>query len=97
MEDYSDKKTILIVDDETTIVDMLVAFGVMFIIKLLGDFIFKRESLGDGDIKLMLVFGIILSPKCLPSTSMHSYAKSNKYSLKSFKIETSFNCSCVIL
>lgn len=43
-----------------TLVDMLVAFGVMFIIKLLGDFIFKRESLGYGDIKLMLVFGMVL-------------------------------------
>ena len=32
----------------------------MLLIKLLGDFIFKRESLGGGDIKLMFLFGMVL-------------------------------------
>ena len=30
------------------------------LIKLFGDFIFKKESLGGGDIKLMFLFGITL-------------------------------------
>lgn len=38
----------------------IVSFGVMFIIKLIGDFLFKRESMGGGDIKLLLLFGIVL-------------------------------------
>jgi len=45
---------------ELIIIDMLIPFLVMFIFKLIGDFAFKRESLGGGDIKLMLVFGLVL-------------------------------------
>ena len=36
------------------------AFVVMLLIKLLGDFLFKKESMGGGDIKLLGVFGIML-------------------------------------
>lgn len=36
------------------------SFIVMYIIKLIGDFIFKKESLGGGDIKLMFLFGLVL-------------------------------------
>ena len=36
------------------------AFLLMFVIKLIGDFIFKKESLGGGDIKLMFLFGLVL-------------------------------------
>lgn len=36
------------------------AFATMFLIKLIGDFIFKKESLGGGDIKLMFLFGLVL-------------------------------------
>ena len=36
------------------------AFLVMYIIKILGDKAFKKESLGGGDIKLMFLFGIVL-------------------------------------
>lgn len=36
------------------------AFVIMYIIKIIGDFIFKRESLGGGDIKLMMLFGLVL-------------------------------------
>ena len=32
----------------------------MYAIKLLGDKLFKRESLGGGDIKLMFLFGLVL-------------------------------------
>ena len=36
------------------------SFVLMYVIKIIGDFIFKRESLGGGDIKLMFLFGLIL-------------------------------------
>ncbi len=36
------------------------AFVLMFIIKIIGDAIFKRESLGGGDIKLAFLMGSIL-------------------------------------
>lgn len=37
-----------------------ISFGIMFILKLVGDFIFKRDSMGGGDIKLLFLFGLIL-------------------------------------
>lgn len=36
------------------------AFVIMFLVKIIGDFIFKKESLGGGDIKLMFLFGLVL-------------------------------------
>ncbi len=39
----------------------LIMFIVMFLIMKLGNKIFKKESLGGGDIKLMLVLGMTLS------------------------------------
>lgn len=36
------------------------AFVTMYVLKLLGDFIFSKESLGGGDIKLMFLFGLVL-------------------------------------
>lgn len=38
-----------------------IAFIIMFLIKQLGDFIFKKESMGGGDIKLLFFFGFCLS------------------------------------
>ena len=38
----------------------IISFGVMFLIKIIGDFIFKKESMGGGDIKLLMIFGIVL-------------------------------------
>ena len=38
----------------------LISFIVMFIIKKIGDFLFKRESMGGGDIKLLFIFGLVL-------------------------------------
>lgn len=40
----------------------LALFGVMYGIMLLGNFLFKKESLGGGDIKMMFVFGLIINP-----------------------------------
>ena len=40
--------------------DFAFPFIAMLLIKLLGDFIFKKESLGGGDIKLMGVIGLCL-------------------------------------
>ena len=37
-------------------------FGVMYLIMIIGNFIFKKESLGGGDIKMMFTFGLILGP-----------------------------------
>ena len=42
------------------IVSAIVLFCLMYAIKLFGNVIFKRESLGDGDIKLMGVIGLSL-------------------------------------
>ncbi len=39
-----------------------VLFSVMYLVMLFGNFIFKKETLGGGDIKMMFVFGLILSP-----------------------------------
>lgn len=41
----------------------LLVFGVMYLIMLLGNFIFKKESLGGGDIKLSFLAGLVLGPK----------------------------------
>ena len=38
----------------------IIAFGIMFLLKLLGDFLFKKESMGGGDIKLMFIFGLVI-------------------------------------
>lgn len=38
----------------------ILAFFTMWGIKKLGDFLFKKESMGGGDIKLMFVFGLVL-------------------------------------
>ena len=42
------------------------SFISMYVIKLLGDFLFKKESMGGGDIKLLFVIGMVLGfPKAL--------------------------------
>lgn len=38
----------------------IISFVFMYLLKLLGDFLFKRESMGGGDIKLMFIFGLVL-------------------------------------
>lgn len=43
-----------------SIINGLIAFFIMWLIKILGDFLFKKESMGGGDIKLMFTFGMTL-------------------------------------
>lgn len=40
----------------------ILLFVIMYGIMLLGDFLFKRESLGGADIKLMFIAGLVLGP-----------------------------------
>lgn len=42
------------------IVAGILAFVTMYVIKLIGDKLFKKESMGGGDIKLMFLFGIVI-------------------------------------
>jgi len=42
------------------IVDGVLAFFAMYLLKIIGDFMFKKESLGGGDIKLMFFFGLVI-------------------------------------
>ena len=37
-----------------------IAFIIMLLIKLMGDYLFKKESMGGGDIKLLFLFGFSL-------------------------------------
>ena len=38
----------------------LIAFAFMYLLKLFGDCVFKKESMGGGDIKLMFLIGVAL-------------------------------------
>ncbi len=40
--------------------DGILAFFFMFLLKKMGDFLFKEESMGGGDIKLLSLFGFVL-------------------------------------
>ena len=40
--------------------DIVIPFVVLLLVKIFGDFVFKKESLGGGDIKLMSIFGIVI-------------------------------------
>lgn len=45
-----------------SIISGLCMFIFMYLIMIIGNFIFKKESLGGGDVKIMFVIGIILHP-----------------------------------
>jgi len=52
----------------------IISFVVMLLIKKIGDFIFKRESMGGGDIKLLFVFGFVLdAPSAILSIFLGSF------------------------
>ena len=40
----------------------VLCFGFMYLIMLLGNYLFKKESLGGADIKLMFLVGLTLDP-----------------------------------
>lgn len=44
----------------SSLINGLIAFVAMYLLKNLGDFMFKKESMGGGDIKLMFIFGLVL-------------------------------------
>lgn len=46
-----------------SVISGLILFATMYLIKLFGDFVFKRESLGGGDIKFAFIIGFILNFK----------------------------------
>lgn len=46
----------------SSILSGLLLFGFMYLVMLMGNFLFKKESLGGGDIKLMFVVGLVLNP-----------------------------------
>ena len=43
-----------------SILNGVICFILMLLLKKLGDFLFKKESMGGGDIKLLFVFGFVL-------------------------------------
>lgn len=43
-----------------SILNGFIAFVIMYLIKKFGDFLFKKESMGGGDIKLLFLFGLVL-------------------------------------
>ena len=43
-----------------TLLNGVIAFAIMFLLKKFGDFLFKKESMGGGDIKLLFIFGLVL-------------------------------------
>lgn len=45
------------------IIDAAIMYFIMFIIKKLGDLIFKKESLGNGDLKMMIYIAIVMGYK----------------------------------
>ena len=49
-------------DEINGILNETMSVSGQLLIKLLGDFIFKKESMGGGDIKLMFIFGLVLGP-----------------------------------
>lgn len=44
----------------SNLLNAIIMFIIMFIIKKIGDLLFKRESMGGGDIKLMFIYGLVL-------------------------------------
>lgn len=50
------------------------SFVAMYLLKIFGDVIFKKESMGGGDIKLMFVFGLVLGlPKAIFTVFVGSF------------------------
>ena len=46
-----------------SILNGLISFAIMYLLRLFGNFIFKKDTMGGGDIKLMFIFGLVLDYK----------------------------------
>lgn len=46
-----------------SLINGIISFLLMFTIKKMGDFMFKKESMGGGDIKLLFTFGLVFGWK----------------------------------
>lgn len=44
------------------LISAVILFIIMYLIMILGEKIFKKESLGGGDVKLLFLFGLVLDP-----------------------------------
>lgn len=51
-----------------SVINGIIAFCIMYVIKMLGDFLFKKESLGGGDIKLIGMLGILFNYQSIIAT-----------------------------
>ena len=52
--------TVCILETVKHIYSRIGAFLSLYFIKFIGDWAFKKESLGGGDIKLMFLFGLVI-------------------------------------
>lgn len=43
-----------------SVINGILSFAIMYCLKIFGDFLFKKESMGGGDIKLLFLFGMVL-------------------------------------
>ena len=74
-------------DTILSILSGIVIFLVMYLIKIIGDKIFKRESLGGGDIKLSFVIGLILGFRLSLISLILSSFLALPYSVASLKLQ----------
>ena len=51
-----------IINSLTHVLYGILLFLLMYLIMLLGNKVFKKESMGGGDVKMMFLFGLILDP-----------------------------------
>ena len=51
-----------VIDTLKAIGSGILLFVIMYVIMLIGNKIFNKESLGGGDIKMMFIFGLLLGP-----------------------------------
>lgn len=47
----------------TSLINGAISFVIMFLLKKMGDWLFKKESMGGGDIKLLFTFGLVFGWK----------------------------------
>lgn len=58
----------------SSLISGIVAFLSMYLLKCFGDFLFKKESMGGGDIKLLFFFGLFLGwPLAVTSIFLASF------------------------